>query len=282
MRDSYDEKLKPALRAGGLHGAIDGAGYGIGQFFVYCMYSLAFWYGGQLVTSGKATPNDILQVFLPIFMAAFGAGQAQMYFPDVARGRAAATRVFSIVDRVPVIDNLDDGGEAPLGCEGHLEFDQVRFAYPSRPNLMVFRAFSLDIPPRTSMALVGESGSGKSTVVGLIQRFYAPLSGVVTLDGHDIATLNMRWLRSQVGLVGQEPVLFSMSVRDNITYGVGKVEDEHVHAAAQAAFAADFIDALPNGYHTLLGSGGVSLSGGQKQRLAIARALVKDPKVRLK
>lgn len=275
----YQQKLDRALWAGARLGSVEGAGYGIGQFFVYCMYSLSFWYGGKLIVSGIASPNEILSVFLPIFMAAFGAGQAQMYFPDVARGRAAATRVFSIVDRVPIIDNLSDDGLAPLECKGHLEFERVRFAYPARPNLFIFQSFSLDVPEGTSMALVGESGSGKSTVVGLIQRFYAPLSGAVLLDGHDISTLNLKWLRSQVGLVGQEPVLFSMSIRDNITYAAGSTDMEEVKAGAKAAYADDFIDALPQGYDTLIGSGGMALSGGQKQRLAIARALLKKPKV---
>lgn len=131
------------------------------------------------------------------------------------------------------------------------------------------------------MALVGESGSGKSTVVSLIERFYDPQEGAVLLDGVDIKTLNLQWLRSQIGLVSQEPVLFNMTVADNIRYGRPQASMEEVVAAAKAANAHGFIEALPEGYHTRLGEGSIQLSGGQKQRVAIARAVVKDPKVLL-
>lgn len=281
MSEIYEEKLVPVVKSSQWHGIVDGLGYGVGQLFVYSMYALAFWYGGKLVVDGDANPNQILQVFLPIFLAAFGVGQAQAYFPDVSRGGAAAERVFSIVDRLPEIDNMADDGSMPLNCIGHVSFEKIRFAYPSRPNTMIFRNFNLDVPAGTSMALVGQSGSGKSTIVGLLQRYYAPLEGAVLLDNQNIATINIKWLRSQIGMVGQEPVLFNMTIRENISYGAGEVEDDAIYAAAGAAFAHDFIGKLPHGYDSIIGAGGVLLSGGQKQRIAIARAVVKNPKVRM-
>lgn len=243
------------------------------------MYALAFWYGGKLVVDGDANPDQLLQVFLPIFLAAFGVGQAQAYFSDVSRVGAASERVFSIVDRVPAIDNLSEEGTIPLRCEGHVELQNLFFAYPARPDTIVFSDFNLNIPAKTSMALVGQSGSGKSTIVGLLQRFYSPLKGTVLLDNSDISVLNIRWLRSQIGMVGQEPVLFNMTVRENIICGSGEVDDDTVKEAAKAAFADDFIQNLPHGYDSVIGAGGVLLSGCQKQRIAIARAIVKEPKV---
>ena len=141
--------------------------------------------------------------------------------------------------------------------------------------------FRLVVAAGTTVAIVGESGSGKSTVVQLIERFYDPQSGTVLLDDVDIRTLNLHWLRAQIGLVSQEPVLFNMTVADNIRYGRPDATLESVIAAAKAANAHSFIEALPEGYDTLLGEGAIQLSGGQKQRVAIARAVVKDPKVLL-
>jgi ATP-binding cassette subfamily B (MDR/TAP) protein 1 len=146
---------------------------------------------------------------------------------------------------------------------------------------VVFQGFNLSVPTGRTVALVGESGSGKSTVVSLIERFYDPLGGQVLLDGRDIRDLNLHWLRSTVGLVSQEPVLFNMSVADNIRYGRPDASQEAVEEAARAANAHSFVQALPEGYATQLGEGQIQLSGGQKQRIAIARAIVKDPKVLL-
>ena len=232
------------------------------------------------IQQGKINPDKVLNVFLPLFMALFAAGQAQLMFPDVAKGKAAAASVFRIIDREPKIDNMSEKGISPLACEGRISFYKVKFSYPTRPDTRVLKNFSMEIAEGKSMAVVGESGSGKSTIVGLMERFYSPSSGSILLDDVNIETINIRWLRRQIGLVGQEPVLFNMTIKENITYGSNVADEEAIIHAAKVAHAHDFIMEAAEGYDTLLGDGGISLSGGQKQRVAIARAILKDPKVR--
>jgi ATP-binding cassette subfamily B (MDR/TAP) protein 1 len=145
----------------------------------------------------------------------------------------------------------------------------------------VFTDFSLSVEAGKTVALVGESGSGKSSVVSLIERFYDVLGGQVLIDGEDVRDLDLQYMRAQIGLVSQEPVLFNMSVADNIAYGCPDASMEKIQEAARSANAHAFIEALPEGYHTMLGEGCIQLSGGQKQRVAIARAIVKDPKILL-
>ncbi|EFN58606.1 hypothetical protein CHLNCDRAFT_34209 [Chlorella variabilis] len=281
VSELYAKKLRVPTLEARRRSNTAGAGFAFGQFSLFATYSLAFWYGGQLVADGESTFKQVMLVFFSIFLAAMGAAQAQLFFPDVAKGKAATQRVFSIIDRVPKIDAASMEGSQPLAVSGEVELRDVTFAYPQRPEVKVFRHFSLHVPQGKTVALVGESGSGKSTVVALIERFYDPLAGQVLLDGRDIRDLNLRWLREQIGLVGQEPVLFNMTVTENIRYGRPDASDEQVEAAARAANAHTFIARLPEKYGTKLGEGGITLSGGQKQRVAIARAIVKDPKVLL-
>ncbi|KFM27090.1 ABC transporter B family member 4 [Auxenochlorella protothecoides] len=281
VTDLYEGQLVEPTHQAKRRGRSGGLGFGFSQFVLFGAYSLAFWYAGLLVSRGESTLEEVLSVFFAIFLAAFGVAQSQMFFPDVAKGRAATERVFAIVDRVPAIDASDPSGDRIADCAGTIELVDVSFAYPLRPDALVFRDFSLSVPAGRVVALVGESGSGKSTVVGLVERFYDPLSGSVRLDGRDLRELNLKWLRSVVGLVSQEPVLFTMSVADNIRYGRPDASMEEVEAAARASNAHKFVARLPEGYHTLVGEGGIQLSGGQKQRIAIARAVIKDPKVLL-
>ncbi|CAN6272524.1 unnamed protein product [Urochloa humidicola] len=166
--------------------------------------------------------------------------------------------------------------------QGNIELQHVSFKYPARNDVQIFRDLCLRIPSGKTVALVGESGSGKSTVLSLIERFYDPDSGTILLDGKNLKRLKLSWLRQQVGLVGQEPVLFNDTIRANIIYGKKEqVSEEEIIAVAEAANAHGFISALSSGYDTNVGERGVQLSGGQKQRVAIARAILKDPKVLL-
>jgi ATP-binding cassette, subfamily B (MDR/TAP), member 1 len=200
--------------------------------------------------------------------------------------------VLQVVNRKPLIDGLSEQGLKPKErLKGNIEICDVYFSYPSRPTIQVCKGYSLSISAGETVALVGTSGSGKSTLVNLLLRFYDVQRGSISFDGVNIKDINCRWLRSNVGFVGQEPVLFFGSIFDNIAYGLNSISadgdysreqlTEHVVAAAKLANAHDFIMSCPQGYETDVGSNGAAMSGGQKQRIAIARALIKKPAVLL-
>lgn len=179
------------------------------------------------------------------------------------------------------MDYTEKSGEAPQSCKGAIKFSNVSFAYPRRPAAMVLKDLSLDIEPGKVVAFAGSSGSGKSTIVQLVERFYDPSKGTVTLDGMDLKVLSVSWLRGQLGLVGQEPVLFSGTIMDNVKYGLDGATDEDVKAACKMANADTFIMEFEKGYDTDCGGQVAQLSGGQKQRVAIARAMIKKPSILL-
>ncbi len=221
------------------------------------------------------------QVILAIRTADFSVQTLADGLQVILSGRQAHRRLQQVIRRRPAIPcDTDEGQVLPPGPRAHrIQFERVCFAYPSRPSAPILRDFDLDVDV-PSLGVVGRSGSGKSTVLALIQRFADPTAGCVRVDGVPLPQLNLKWWRSQVGLVLQDATLFAASVADNIRLGRPGASDADVEAAARAAHAHGFISALPRGYRQDVGERGLQLSGGQKQRIALARAILKDPKAR--
>ncbi|KAL9157709.1 hypothetical protein ABFS82_08G021900 [Erythranthe guttata] len=256
--------------------------FGLSQLALYASEALILWYGSHLVSKGVSTFSKVIKVFVVLVITANSVAETVSLAPEIIRGGEAVGSVFSILDRPTRIDPDDTEAETVESIRGEIELRHVDFAYPSRPDVMVFKDFSLRIRAGHSQALVGASGSGKSSVIALIERFYDPLSGKVMVDGKDIRRLNLKSLRRRIGLVQQEPALFAASIFENIAYGKdGAATEAEVIEAARAANVHTFVSGLPEGYKTPVGERGVQLSGGQKQRIAIARAVLKDPSILL-
>ena len=230
---------------------------------------------------GRTAVRTLCGIF-GLVQGAQGLGFLGGPFSNLAKGRQSMHTVLKTVSRIPTINTFDESGTKPSSVMGAIEVSDVTFAYPSAPDKPICNGYTLKIDAGTVCTLCGPSGHGKSTIIQLVERFYDPQSGVVMLDGVDIKTFNLRWLRQQIGLVGQEPVLFVGTVADNIGYGKDGATQEDIEEAAKNANAHGFIKSdLPEGYATEVGQGGGKLSGGQKQRVAIARALIRKPSVLL-
>ncbi|KAE9524995.1 hypothetical protein AGLY_015045 [Aphis glycines] len=256
---------------------------GLGTVFMlmYIGYGIAFYYGANLVSIGEATPGTVFTVFFSVMAGSFSIGSALPYLNSVSTAIGVARNLYGIIDRVPKIDSYSKKGLKPRKVIGKIEVRNVDFRYPSRPAVKVLNNLNFTIKPGQTVALVGSSGAGKSTIVGLLLRFYDPEAGQIYLDSIKLTDLNVHWLRDQIGVVSQEPILFGVSIADNIRYGREDITHDELIEASIQANAHDFIKELPNGYNTYVGDRGCQLSGGQKQRISIARALVRDPKILL-
>ncbi|EYU28160.1 hypothetical protein ABFS82_13G089300 [Erythranthe guttata] len=282
VMEMYRRKCKAPKRQVIWYGIAGGAGLGFANFVLFSIYAFCFYVGAVLTNRGQATFGEVFKVFFALQVSSLGIAQSSTLLADFNKFKNSAASVFEILDRKSLIDSRGCDGLKLDNLKGDIKFQHVSFKYPTRPDIQIFKNLSLHISSGKTCALVGESGSGKSTVISLLQRFYDPDSGHIYLDGVEIRKLNLKWLRQQMGLVGQEPILFNETIRENISYGYSKTPtEEEIVSAAKAAHAHEFISALPEGYDTCVGENGARLSGGQKQRIAIARVVLKDPKILL-
>ncbi|CAK5279585.1 unnamed protein product [Mycena citricolor] len=302
----YNKTIEQALHADLKAAVWHGGGLSVFFFVIYSAYALAFDFGTTLIDAGQANAGQVINVFMAILIGSFSLALLAPESQAIQHARGAAAKLFLTIDRVPEIDSAYEGGLKPDAISGDIALDNVYFSYPSRPGVVVTKGISLSFPAGKTAALVGASGSGKSTIVSLVERFYDPTSGTVTLDGINIRDLNLKWLRSQIGLVSQEPTLFATTIKGNVAHGLINTKYELASEEEKFALIKDacvkanadgFISNLPDGYDTMVGERGFLLSGGQKrelppcpcleptnagaERVAIARAIVSDPQILL-
>ncbi|XP_004239490.2 ABC transporter B family member 15 [Solanum lycopersicum] len=272
LEESLNLGVKQGLTKGLLLGSMG---------MIYVSWAFQSWAGSVLVANRGESGGRVFISALCVVLGGLSCMSALPNISFIVEATTAAARIFELIDRVPQIDSEDGKGKILAYVRGDIEFKEVTFIYPSRRDVQVLQDFSLKVKAGKTVAIVGGSGSGKSTVISLLERFYDPIKGDIFLDGHKIKRLQLKWLRSQMGLVNQEPVLFATSIKENILFGKEGASIKMVVEAAKAANAHEFVASLPDGYDTHVGQFGFQLSGGQKQRIAIARALIKDPKILL-
>lgn len=247
------------------------------MMLVFGGISVVLWYGGHGILEGHLTPGQLSAFIFYAAAVAGASGSLSEIHGDILRAAGGIERIFEFLDLKSSLKEPSKPQSLPSPLRGHLQFQKVSFAYPSRPDHTVLKDISFEVAKGETVALVGPSGAGKTTIFNLLMRFYDPLAGQIFIDGVPLEDLCLHDLRSVIGLVPQDPVLFSTTFFENIRFGNLTATDEEVRTAAKAAYADEFIEILPQSYHTPIGEKGVTLSGGQRQRIAIARAILKNP-----
>jgi ATP-binding cassette subfamily B protein len=248
---------------------------------VFGAIGLILWAGGRQMLAGEISGGELAAFIYYASIVAVSVGVMSEVYGELQRAAGATERLIELLETKTDIKEPESPIALPDRAEGKVSFKNVTFHYPSRPEQAALKDFTLDVNPGETVALVGPSGAGKSTVFQLLLRFYDPVKGTVKLDGVNVSSAAPKAVRERFALVPQDPVLFGTSGWENIRYGRPDANDDAVRRAAKAAAAAEFLDALPEGYATFLGEKGVRLSGGQRQRISLARALLRDPSVLL-
>ncbi|VDM46591.1 unnamed protein product [Toxocara canis] len=269
FRDGARTTQKYAAQIAGFSGLFDG-------IFFFAIY------GGYLYKVGVIKePGDIFIVSNAIVFGGYFLGILSPHLMAITKAKVAAAVIYQTIDRVPSIDSSSKDGIQMIKSEGSIQFTDVHFAYPTRKDKAVFSRLTFSVNAGDTVALVGHSGCGKSTVIGLLTRLYECTAGTVTIDGVDVRKVRTDSLRNIVGVVQQEPMLFSGTIKENIRLGRADATDDEIVEYCKMANAHCFIENLPEGYNTAIGAGGIQLSGGQKQRIAIARTIARNPRILL-
>ncbi|KAK4480468.1 hypothetical protein RD792_013541 [Penstemon davidsonii] len=281
VMELYRLQLGKIFKKSFLHGMVIGFAFGFSQFLLFACNALLLWYTAVSVRNGYMSLATALKEYMVFSFATFALVEPFGLAPYILKRRKSLTSVFEIIDRAPKIDPDDNSALKPPNVYGSIELKNVDFSYPTRPEVLVLSNFSLKVNGGQTVAVVGVSGSGKSTIISLIERFYDPVAGQILLDGRDMKSYNLRWLRNHLGLIQQEPIIFSTTIRENIIYARHNASEAEMKEAARIANAHHFISSLPHGYDTHVGMRGVDLTPGQKQRIAIARVVLKNAPILL-